>query len=409
MSIPILIKRYWYLFRWFGFGFCTIDNRTQLLTITKRDRLMAFIISFSFIVASWYFCVTIILNQLKKDEDSKDQAGSNTTMAVSMISFFSEQFCNTLLVPLTLIKQSKFMEVINRIYRLDLSLDDHLPQFNGKVLRKLFICTLVSLTVFGSFITISSGITKDSWIAAFFQAVATIRPLVSDCVNLQFIGTVLMIESQIRRVSLGIKEGQLPLNKECDIHQILFTLEDTVKECNIHFSWIFLIQSIRVLVTFEQVVYQLIQYYVAGVLFEYWLFIVLFGSFYFHTFGVYIAMVLICHRTGKSFQELSNSCNAKENSDGRLSLHLMSLRNQRHGHGLGFTAFGESNKYPCHPHALRIITLSFHCHGTKSPPYPPPLLHPRCLWHPKGTSSFPHHLHPDQCVSFSCQLPRIVL
>lgn len=52
MSIPILIKRYWYLFRWFGFGFCTIDRQTQLLTITRRDRLMAFIISFGFIVCS---------------------------------------------------------------------------------------------------------------------------------------------------------------------------------------------------------------------------------------------------------------------------------------------------------------------------------------------------------------------
>lgn len=87
-------------------------------------------------------------------------------------------------------------------------------------------------------------------------------------------------------------------------------------------------------------VYQLIQDYVTGMLLEYWLFIVLFGSFYFHTFGVYVAMVFICHRTGWAFQELSNCCNARENCDGRLSLHLMSLRNQRHGHGLRFTAFG---------------------------------------------------------------------
>lgn len=335
-----IVTRIFGLFRWCGFGFCTIDPRTHLLTFTRRDLLFSLLLNGLFLSGSWYFFYTVIItfwtaNPPPKDEEATK--GSETDTAVSMIYFFTEQFANGILIPLTLWKQRKFLDICNRVHQVEEYTGQQKETVQG--LRNLFIFTLVSLLFFGSFFIIICVWTSEDLINTWFHFIALLRPFVSDCVNLQFMGIVLLIKGRIRRVAVALEEDSIPLSK---VHQLLTILCDCVQECSSQYSTIFIIQSLRIMMTLDNSIYQLIQLINSGILFQYIILAILLGNVVIYSLGVYIATALICQQTQTEFQRLSNICDRRSslgNSEG-ITMHLVSIKNQRHGHGFGFYAFG---------------------------------------------------------------------
>ena len=307
--------------------------------MTSWDLLQTLLVHTIYMTFSWYYFFELFIAFQTDDPDVETELSkAKTYMAVALVSFFVEQFINSCLVPLAIVKQREFVEISNRIQEMERDL----PDLQENELRGLFIFTLASQLYFLVSFTIFGGMSAGSLRKRLFQIVSLMRPVISDCVSLQFISIVLLLNNRIRRLNKAVEEQRIPLEMGRSIHSVLWQLGECLGVANQEFSLIFLLQSTRLIITVDNDIYQLVVIVNSELLESLSVVLMFVGVLVAYSLGVYLSLVIICHRTQIELESLSRTCERRVmvKSSSELSLHFMHQRRQRHGHGFGLTAFG---------------------------------------------------------------------
>lgn len=338
------IRKNWGLLRIWGFGFCSIDHNGQLY-ISLSDYFLILFFNIFYLSVSWYYILAFFFTDSGGKENLDDEMkGAKTYTAVSTISLFAEQIANTFLMPMSLMRQKSFTDICNQLNAIDLSLDSKLrvKEKRKEDLRTLYWSVLLTIAYFNVTLGAYALLSNETLLTAYFQILALSRPLVSDCMNLQFMSIVLVINGRIRRVRNLVREGKLSLEREGGLHSLLLQLGECIERTNREFSLLFLLQSTRIVIAIDNNLYQVLILIETGVVPRYWILLLFLLNIILYSLGVHIAMNVVCHRTQTVFEELSRTCNQEARLDrqSEISLHLLHQRQQRHDRGFGFSAFG---------------------------------------------------------------------
>lgn len=408
MSVLTAIKHNWTLFRFLGLGFCSLSitaddphrhhshpahKPQHLLTFGWVDLGICLLLNTVYIAGTWAYIIRVFYYPPEQLEELTTEAyeGANTVLAVSYISFATEQLANTVLIALCIGKQSNFVRICNKLHEIDghrleaqlklARINDNISSststsdlpidavaiWDKKQLRRLYWIGGGCLAYFCIQFALYA-LVVGTW-DAFFQVIAIIRPVVSDFVNLQCLSIVLLINNRLRwMVERNRVNGHLDIPT-----RFLFDIGNCISEANTEFSLMFLIQSVRLIITADNNIYQVIM---------------LFKTYLYHdgTFLVIIVLVeltgfsaivygllcYICHRTQLLYQELVNCVRVGSMLEGdqmlprinfgdtplspsvpggrleidrarattKTCLHFLHQRNQRRGRGFGFDAVG---------------------------------------------------------------------
>lgn len=124
-----------------------------------------------------------------------------------------------------------------------------------------------------------------SWVA-FAELPALIRPVVNDSVNLLFISIVLLINN---RIYLLERQLQCPGDDFGRLFPVLLLhLSECIESAGREFSTMFLIQSARILITVDNQLYQLMVLLNAGLIRQYFVFLLFLVALISYSTGVYI-------------------------------------------------------------------------------------------------------------------------
>lgn len=320
MSVLRAIKHNWDLFRWLGLGFCSFSGQQQgqELTFGTRDLIQTLLINIIYLATSWWYLFVLFAAM---DSTAEQFHGASTMLAVSQVSYVTEQVANTLLLLFSVVKQSKFVQVCNKLHEIDqlLGEETQLNQQpnNGRELRSLYAVTLGSLLYFG--VTFLVYMVYAATWEGVFQALSLIRPVVNDFLNLQFISLALLINNRINRMqrhldaSRGRRQGgggggnPVISTRDCDnslIYALLFRLAECIEVTNREFSSMFLIQSVRIAITVDNNCYQLLILLNSHLLREYLLVTFFVLSLISFSVAVYVAVGIVGQRTRTAYEKL---------------------------------------------------------------------------------------------------------
>lgn len=318
MSVLRVIKHNWGLFRWVGLGFCSLedcDSSTdgQRLTFSTCDLVTALTVNATFLVVSWWYLIRVFFFVPEEMVDSNNSLNSaKTLMAVSQIAFVTEQVANTLLILYSLAKQSMYMNVCNKLHEIDLFLDSQYKTLKSgeepvrglkNELRFVHWATICALIYYG--ILFVAFLFSLDTLNAVLEVSATFRPVVSDFVNLQFLSLIILANNRINRMAEHIRA-----NGDDDglIHAFLVRLDECIDLANREFSGIFAIQSLRLLITLDNNVYQLMMIINSGLFMDYIALLILMLIINGFSIVVYTTLALTCYRTVVAYQELGRHC-----------------------------------------------------------------------------------------------------
>lgn len=346
MTILKSLRRNWSLLRFWGFGFCSIDSNYQRLYFSTRDFVLTLLFNLIYLSVSWYYIFAFfVLKTAKAAIDEDHLKDSQTYSIVSSISFFAEQIANSVLIPMSLTKQRKFTKICNQLNEIDLFLDSRLKRAEEKrdELRTFYIAMVVTIAYFTVTFSFYALASNETFITAYLQCLAMSRPIVSDCMNLQFISIVLVINGRIRRVIELVETGDLSLRRGEGVHRLLLQLGECISEVSSEYSFLFLVQSTRLMIAMDNNLYQLLVFFNTKIMPQYWVLLLFVGNIILYSLAVYIIMITACHRTKTTFNELSRICSRESTlleRPSEMSLHMIQQRAQRHDHGFGLTGFG---------------------------------------------------------------------
>lgn len=416
MSVLRVIKHNWGLFRWLGLGFCSLedcdsDTDGQRLTFSTRDLVTALTVNATFLLVSWWYLIRLFFFAPEEMVDSNTSFNNaKTLLAVSQIAFVTEQVANTLLILYSLAKQSMYMNVCNKLHAIDMFLDsqfktlesgeEELAKVPKNELRFVYSATICALVYYG-LLFVAFLFSIDTF-NAVLEVSATVRPVVSDFVNLQFLSLIILANNRINRVREHIRANG---DDYLLVHAFLVRLDECIELANREFSGIFLIQSLRLLITLDNNIYQLMMIITSGLFLDYILLLILMLIINGFSVVVFTSLAFTCYRTVIAYQELGRHCSqstsccsgiqrrpsnqmlqesqgevevvgegdysmslssvsapamnpgrqpqqshdhhprclgrlARIDRESRICLHFLHQRNQRQGRGFGFTAFG---------------------------------------------------------------------
>lgn len=326
MSVLRAIKHNWDLFRWLGLGFCSFGGQQgQELTFGTRDLIQTLLINIIYLATSWWYLFVLFAAM---DSTAEQFHGASTMLAVSQVSYVTEQVANTLLLLFSVVKQSKFVQVCNKLHEIDQLLgeetqlnrphQDQQPN-NGRELRSLYAVTLGSLFYFG--VTFLVYMVYVATWEGVFQTLSLIRPVVNDFLNLQFISLALLINNRINRMqrhldaSRGRRGGggnpvissSSSRTRDCDnslIYALLFRLAECIEVTNREFSSMFLIQSVRIAITVDNNCYQLLILFDNNLIQEYLVVMFFVLSLISFSVAVYVAVGIVGQRTRTAYEKL---------------------------------------------------------------------------------------------------------
>lgn len=414
MSVLRVIKHNWGLFRWFGLGFCSLNDGGGELTFSTLDVAFTVILNAIYIASSWWFIVRTFFTYSEESQtDGPAIQGGTTLLIVAYLSFFTEQVAYNLLFLLSLKKQSNFLQICNKLHEFDKLFGKHFktPQDSDfQELRVFYWFNMSTTLIFvGLYIVYILLIHRTfSWLA-FAELPALIRPVVNDSVNLIFVSIVLLINNRLHRLE---RQLQRPGDNFGRLFPVfLLQLSECIEAAGREFSTMFLIQSVRILITVDNQFYQLMVLLNTGLISEYYVLLIFLVALISFSTGVYIFVHFTCNRTSVAYQRLVNrytnlhrNRNSETQSSGggrerqmflqptptsvrdelqpprdeanfttcpgftllpkrlptiptptlrsteetgkeidresKICLHFLHQRNQRQGHGFGFTAFG---------------------------------------------------------------------
>lgn len=339
------LRRNWSLLRFWGFGFCSIDTNGQRLFFSTGDFVLTLCFNVFYLTISWYYIFAFfILKTAKAAVDEDHLKSSHTYTVVSRISFFAEQIANTILIPMSLTKQRKFTEICNQLNEIDIYLDSKMKKSEAKrdELRTFYITMAVAIAYFTGAFSIYALSSDETFITAYLQCLAMSRPIVSDCMNLQFISIVLVINGRIRRVTKLVQEGDISLGRGEGVHRLLLQLGECISQVSSEYSFLFLVQSTRLMIAMDNNLYQLLVFFNTSIMPQYWVLLLFVGNIILYSLAVYVIMITACHRTKTTFNELSRICTGESPLErtSEISMHLLQQKKQRHDNGFGLTGFG---------------------------------------------------------------------